>query len=151
MKKFQFKLEPALRHRKHLEDIKKKELAEIFRELREAQDFLRSLEEDFKKTQGNIEREESIKIIDIEKILLYESYLIYVKRLVEQTRIKIGEIEKKLDKKRLEFIKASKAKKVLERLKEKRYFEYMKDMETLEQKFIDEMGIIKFIRLHKEG
>ena len=60
-----------------------------------------------------------------------------------------GEIEKRLDKKRLEFIKASKAKKVLERLKEKRYFEYMKDMETLEQKFIDEMGIVKFIRLHK--
>ena len=151
MKRFKFKLEPALRHRKHLEDIKKKELAEVYRELREAQDFLSSLEKDFEKTQASIEREESIKIIDIENILLFESYMIYLNRLMEQTKIKIGVIEKRLEIKRQEYIKASKAKKVLERLKEKQYFEYMKAMEVLEQKFIDEMGIVKFIRLHKEG
>ena len=151
MKRFKFKLEPALRHRKHLEDIKKKELAEVYRELREAQDFLSSLEKDFEKTQASIEREESIKIIDIENILLFESYMIYLRHLMEQTRIKIGVIEKRLEIKRQEYIKASKAKKVLERLKERQYFEYMKAMDVLEQKFIDEMGIVKFIRLHKEG
>ena len=151
MKRFRFKLEPALRHRKHIEDIKKRELAEVFRELREAEDFLKSLEDDFKRTQASIQREESIKVIDIEKILLFESYLIYMKRLIEQTHIKIEQINKKLEKKRLEFIKASKAKKVLERLKEKQYFEYMKEMDTKEQKFIDEIGIVKFIHLNKKG
>ena len=151
MKRFNFKLEPALRHRKHLEDIRKKELAEVYRELREAQDFLSSLEKDFEKTQASIEREESIKIIDIENILLFESYMIYLKRLMEQIRIKIGVIEKRLEIKRQEYIKASKAKRVLERLKERQYFEYMKAMDVLEQKFIDEMGIVRFIRLHKEG
>ncbi|MBN1521843.1 MAG: flagellar export protein FliJ [Candidatus Aureabacteria bacterium] len=147
MKRFKFKLEPVLWHRKHMEDIKKKELAEVFRELKDAQDFLSSLDRDFKKTQISIQREESIKIIDIEKVLLFEAYMIYLKRLMEQTQIRIGEIEKKLDKKRKEYIKATKAKRVIERLKEKQYFVYMKDMEIKEQKFIDEMGLVRHMRI----
>ena len=150
MKRFQFKLEPALKHRKYKEEIKKKELADIFREMKEAQDFFKSLEEDLAKTLVSIEREESIKILDIEKIILFESYMIHLKRLMEQTTGKIAEIQLRVDRKRLEFIEASKAKRVLDRLKEKQYFKYMKEMDTLEQKDIDEMAIVKFLRKQKE-
>ena len=97
MKKFKFKLEPVLMQRKHREDIKKKELAEVFRELKNAEDFLLAVKNDFNRTQASTMREESLKRIDIEKILLYESYMIYLRRLIEETLIRIEGIKKKLD------------------------------------------------------
>jgi len=146
MKKFKFKLEPVLMQRKHREDIKKKELAEVFRELKNAEDFLLAVKNDFNRTQASTMREESLKRIDIEKILLYESYMIYLRRLIEETLIRIEGIKKKLAKKRIEYIEATKAKRVIEKLREKQYYNYMKDMEIKEQKFIDEMGIVRHKR-----
>ena len=149
MKRFKFKLEPVLKHRMHLEEIKKKEMAVIARELHEAKNLLVSQLDEFGETQVSLAREESIKKLDIEKIMLFESYLIFLKRLMEQQKIKISMIAEKLDKKRQEYIKALKAKKVIERLKEKQYFAYMKEMDDIEQKLINEMGIVKFIHSHK--
>ena len=148
MKRFQFKLESVLKHRIRLEDLEKKELADVFRELHEAHGVLKSLNEDFSRTQKSIEREESIKNLNIEKIVMYESYMLYCKRMTERQIIHIEQIDKRVEKKRQEFIKASKARRVIDRLKEKQYYAYMKEMDDKNQKFIDEMAIVKFIRQH---
>lgn len=150
MKKFRFKLEPVLRHRSHIEQVKKKELADVNRELLDAQKKLSSFEKEFRNTQVSIEREESIKTLNMENILMFEAYLIHLKRMIELQHILIEQIELKLQKKRLEYVEALKAKKVIEKLREKKYVAYMQEMDKLEQKQIDDMAVTKYVRQHKE-
>jgi len=78
--------------------------------------------------------------------MLYESYLIQLKRLIEWKIIEINQIEEKLNEKRKEFVEASKDRKVMDRLKEKKYFEYMKDIDKKLQSILDEIAIVKFYK-----
>ena len=121
----------------------------LFQQLHDATEMLKNQKQEFKKTQGSMEREESLKNFKIEDIMLYESYMIFLTRLMEQQVVFIEHINKRLDVKREEYIKASKNKKVIERVKEKQYINFMKKMDVLEQKFLDEIGIIQHVRSHR--
>ncbi len=144
MKKFRFKLQTVLKYRRFLEERKKREFAIYLGKLNEAKNTMERLKIKLNETLISINRERTIKELDIVNIMLYESYLIKLKRLIEWKLIEIEQIREKLEEKRKAYIESSRDRKILDRLKEKEYSAYISDLDKKIQSIIDEIAITKY-------
>jgi len=66
-------------------------------------------------------------------------------------QLEVEEAERKVKEKLAEVIEASKERKVMERLREKRYREYVVAAEREEMKFLDDIASVRFARRSREG
>jgi len=145
MKKFKFKLQVVLDHRKRIENEKKKELGKVNAVLNSEKDKFYAFENVYLATQLELKKKET-GILDIAQMLFYQSYLIQLRQIMQHQKKVINEVLKEVEKKRLELVEVSKKRKVLDKLKEKEYSQYTKEMALVEQKFIDEISINKYLR-----
>lgn len=140
MKKYQFKLEPLLNHRRFVEDIRQKTFADVEKKVAEAKHIEKCLEEE------HLRRAEELK----EKMqaprpasenALYATYLTSLSKRIEEQRQQVQAAEKERDEKRSALLEAVKNRKTLERLKEVRTDQYEQIQLKKEQEFTDEIGI----------
>ncbi len=138
MKRFKFSLDTLLKYRINMEKQKKEEwakakmervkaeerLEQIYREERERREYLESLME------GEL---------DLRIFQLVQRYIGQLIRL-EKVQAKIVEEKKKIESEKLEeWIEARKAKKVLENYREKKWKEYLYEIDKEEQKMVDDL------------
>jgi flagellar FliJ protein len=136
MKKFAFALQPVLDHRKRIEDQKQLVVAARKRALDEAQAELTRLNAEFR-TYAQRLRKEHGKLETSELQAIY-AHLQFVDRCtVEQLKI-VAERRVALDRAREELLAASKEKKVVEKLKERRKESFELEEERIEQKELDD-------------
>ena len=144
MKKFFFSLQFLLDYRKRREESLKKELAKMIAKEEKEKEVLEKLQEKLLFWQKQLEEKKKEERISIPMMLVYYSYLeeflIQIKKQVE----KIENIS--LEKERLQkkLLQATKDRKIVEEIKEKRWEEFILQQKKLEQKFIDENALIKF-------
>lgn len=145
MKKFKFRLENVLELRtKTLED-RQLEMAAIQARLNEANNKLVSLEQSRLQTKGDLENilgaGENIEFIRV------KNYQDYIAKLDDDISIQhkvIADIENELELKQEEVREALKAKKMLEKLKEKEYKAFLKDFEQRESKELDDIALTRY-------
>lgn len=145
MAKFKFKLQPVLHHRRKKEDIFKKELADIKRLF----EIEKSVLEDLEKRLANLHtelREKQRSSLDSSEAVAYSNYIDRVERDIEMQAIKLTEIAGEVRRAQERLIKASKDKKILEKLYDKQYEEFKKELERIEQGLIDEIATIRHNR-----
>ncbi len=145
MKRYKFSLEQVLKVRKIREKEKQKELAEAFQQLNLEMEKLEKLKAEEMEANALIQL---LKEQHQSSVLLNTVYRnIEGKLILKQLQVEnIQKAQKVVNEKVIQAISAQKDKKILEKLDEKQYENYLKLAEAEEQKFLDEVAVIDSIR-----
>jgi flagellar export protein FliJ len=139
MKKYSFRLQKVL-------DVKETELKKTQRDLVyvenlkiDAKNFLKQCVRNLNHYANEMEHEKSSKVTDMK--LKYGHFFDMIEDIESQEN-KISDLERKAEEIRKRLIGQQKDRKVLTRLHEKFYAEFVREMQKEEQTLLDEMAII---------
>jgi len=143
MQKFGFRLESVLNLRSQLEDNAKNTLACSTRELESQKDCLEDLKNINNGSMNslNAEVDEGISVFRVRN---YNSYLAFLKNKIANQKENVNIAERDVDTCREGLIKAMQERKIIEKLKEKKYQEFLIEQNKSEQLLIDELNSFKF-------
>lgn len=142
MKKFHFHLETVLTYRAHLEEKEKQLLTSMQLFYEHEQRRLTELEAQQARVEAERTAREGAPFTKAE----IELYRAYSKRLAASIRSKRSQLETlqgQVDKQKQAVVQAYKNRRILERLKAKQWDAYRLDAGKEEQKFVDELQIVK--------
>lgn len=146
MRRFKFRLETNLKVVQIREDKQRQELQQIQLSLQQAKERLQQMEQQYRGLEQEI-REISAKKLDLELLRLFRDYLGVVNRLIKQQWMLVRELEAELNVCREKLKKLLMERKLLERLKSRRWSQYQYETLVEEQKQVDEMGINQYLNL----
>lgn len=144
--RFRFRLEQILTLRKLVEDARIKELALAKGELLKIEESIRvhqGEETDFLVTFSEMERTGAF---DVDQGMAFSDYKNWLIRREKALKKLEEEWQKEVDRRRDLAVKASREKKLLENLKEKQQKAHLNEVSVEEQKFLDEISSIAFVR-----
>ncbi|MBF0210856.1 MAG: flagellar export protein FliJ [Desulfamplus sp.] len=150
MKKFDFKLQPVLKYREHLENLAKQEYVQAFMDVKAAEDAIEFMQRSFELMAKNIE-DETQKGIPAQLFRQYNDYLDSLENDIALKRKEHEQLQKILAVKQQSLTKKSVDKKVLERLKEKKKVQYVEEFIAEEQNRADDMTSLKKAREASEN
>lgn len=142
---FAFRLQKVLHYKQQVEDQKKQELFHLLKIFHEEEKILHRLNELLLQKLSEFETKQEGDL-DILELLFYAEYIARVNREIEAQQKKLVELSRRIEQKREEVIAASKERRVLEQLRDKKYKEYLKSEGRREQKFLDEIGNNAYVR-----
>lgn len=143
MAKFVFKFQPILDLKIQMEDSLKNELGKAIHKLEHEKDVLKSIESEREEAINQF-NEKSSRGIVVEKLKEYNNYISFLMVRINQQKENVKDAQKNVDKYREQLIKAVQEREMLDKLKEKKLQEYMKEQHQLEQKLIDEVVSYKY-------
>lgn len=136
MRKFKFALDPVLGHRERIEEEKQQTLAARQLELQAAEDELARLNGDFKRF-STVLREDHATLAT-EELRWHYAHLEFLDRCITMQYGVISQRRVAVDRARLDLIEASKERKVMEKLKSKRFQEHRALEAAFEQRELDD-------------
>ncbi len=143
MQKFGFRLESVLKLKTQIEDNAKNNLARSTRELQNQKNRLEELEE-IKELSMNKLTSEVDSGIPVYQIRNFNSFFGLMKNKITKQKVNVNNAQNDVDINREALVKAMQEKKILEKLKEKKYEEYLVEQNKAEQQLIDELNSYKF-------
>ena len=135
MKAFAYSLEKVLKLRKHNEDEAKIELGRAISVLADLEQKILTLGGEIDKAKKAQFNQDNTAVI----MQLYMFYLIRLDATKEQLLKEAAMAELKVEEAREAYLEASRERKVLDKLKEKRYEEYRRELLVEEVKNVDDM------------
>ena len=142
---YRFKLQPLLNHRRHLENVCKKELASNQRQLADERGKLRRLEEKkHHRTQELLAKQK--RPINVSSIILSVNYIRQLSKSIENQATCVHEATRKVNQKRAELLEITKNRKTLEKLKEKDQKAHQQKILQDECKLMDEAAFVRYAR-----
>ncbi len=145
MKKFQFRLQPLLNYRRHLEQLAKQEMAKVVADIAACEQRIQGLLDDGREAAQKLDRLVE-KGMEAGSFNSYRNFITSVEYTVSQERALKAGLEKTLEEKREALKKRTIEKKALERLREKQADAYTQEMIREEQKGLDEMASVRKAR-----
>ncbi len=145
-KRFQFRLEQVLNLRKQVEEVRVRELSQAQGELLKIEEAIRAhsaQEHDFLGKFGDFEK---IGNFSVDQVMTYCDFKEWLSRQEKEYRRREKEWAKEVEKRRQAVIKVSRARRLLENLKEKQFRTYSQEVLGEEQRFLDEISSIAFVR-----
>lgn len=139
MKTYKFSMEKILSLREDLEKEKMEKMVLVQNELESQRLVLEELlkeEEEIKNSQK--------QIINIEDLVYKNRYKSMLENKIIKQDENIQNIEEVLNEKREDLIEAQKARKIMEKLKEKDLATYKNKIQLEEQKELDEIAVLKY-------
>jgi flagellar FliJ protein len=143
MRKFKFSLEPVLDHRERIEDEKQLILAARQRELQEAEQELARLNGEFKRYSTTL-REDHARLAT-EELRWHYAHLEFLDRCMTMQHAVILQRRTAVERARQDLVEASKDRKVMEKLKDKRFEEHRALQASFEQKELDDANNRRFV------
>jgi flagellar FliJ protein len=144
MKQFEFRLQKVMETTRVREELQKKELALALGELDRNEMLLEQmidrLEEEIKQLSGR----RGSGTVKVSTLAQYASYTDSALNEIGRQRSEIERVARLVDEHREKLIEITRDKKVLERLKEKKFEEYRRKLRQVEQKFMDEISSRSF-------
>lgn len=140
-----FELERVLMYRREMEKLRKQDFATAKQGLEVANQELQREEELVDLLNKEFQRcQQDIGCID--EIRMYSDFFARKREEIKQQKDKIVQLDQVMNEKRTDLMEASKDKKVLESLKEKKAEEFKQEMATKERNFLDEISIQKKVK-----
>jgi flagellar FliJ protein len=137
-----FELEQVLGYRREMEKLCKQEhatakqvLDQAHQELKREETLVELLSQEFQRCQKEIGC--------IDDLRMYADFFARKREEINHQKERIGHLDHITNEKRSELLEASKEKKVLELLREKKNVEFKQNMATKERIFLDEISIQK--------
>lgn len=142
--RFRFSLQALLELRKRSEDRLKMELSGKMRKLLEESSILKGY---FDARKGHSLELGSMlaKGVELGKMDIYRNFIRGTDEKIKQTEQRISLCEDEIGKTRKSLTEASKKRKGLEKMKEKRWRDYLMAMERMERKLLDETATRKYV------
>ena len=150
MKQFSFKLEPVLAYRRLIEDGEEQKLRGIQAEILAAERVRQDLGTQIERCGRRLE-ERSNGVMDMDEIRVLTAYLDRLREEMLRTSQVLSKLEHDRTSQLANLLEARKDREVVERLKEDRLSDYMKESRALEQKMLDELSVTQFGRLHEQN
>lgn len=147
MKPFVFKLQTALDIKVRNEDRQKEELQIKTKIYMDNLQILKNYENKLLEAQDNV-REMQQQRVDYFRINFCLEYINILNERINNQKNVVEECRKEMEAARAKLLILMKERKVIEKLKERHYREYIRESLREEQKLIDEMATISFA--HKE-
>jgi flagellar FliJ protein len=144
-KRFQFRLEQVLNLRKQVEDIKVRELAVAKTRLLEAEKVLNEhleKEKEFFETYGDMGNGS----FTADRASTYYDYKDTLEQQEKTHRERQNDWMLEVERRRREAVKATRQRQLLENLKEKKQRVHAQEVLSEEQKFLDEVSSIAYVR-----
>ncbi|RKY60193.1 MAG: flagellar export protein FliJ [Candidatus Latescibacterota bacterium] len=139
MRAFRFKLERVLQVRRLQEDLQREAFWKAQRDLDDAKEYLRALQEEFVKYKELLRSRRSGEA-EAHEVLSYERYLDYLHTAIERQRQVVDRLRAQLEEHRRALHEAVRKRQVLERLKERQEDAYRRYKNKVFQNFLDEVG-----------
>lgn len=138
MAKFHFKLESILRLKHQMEDNLKNELGKAKRKLDREERILGRLKSEEEECIRDFNAKTSQKTT-AKKLKEHNTYISVIRKRIELQKENVNQARLNVDKVRGELIKIVQEREMLEKLKEKKYAEFIKERNKEEQKLNDEV------------
>ena len=142
---FNFRLQPVLKYRKQVEERLMLEFADRKRNLDCEKETLKKLRRVMAVLISRLKKMGESKLSAADASI-YLSYISYIKDEENHRKEIICQIEKELEEKRTKLVNASRKRRILEIIKEKKLEEYRLSLITREQKELDESWLLRFGR-----
>lgn len=140
-----FELEQVLVYRREMEKLRKQEFAEAKHGLEQADQELKREEKLVEQLSQEFQRcQQDIGCID--DMRMYSDFFARKREEIKQHKDRIEQLDYIMNERRADLMEASRDKKVLESLKEKKAEEYRQDMSTKERNFLDEISVQKKVK-----
>lgn len=143
MNRFRFRLESVLKVREAKEDAKKREFGVKMGHLHREEGRMNELE-DQSEHHDKSRMEKGVGRITVHGLIHDFFYARHLEKKQEDQQVLVDKAREDMEGKRSELVEASKEKKVLERLKEKKHEEWNKAAVKEEQDLIDEIASQRF-------
>ncbi len=143
MRKFKFSLEPVLDHRQRIEEEKQQVLAARQLELQSAERELARLNGDFKRFSTAL-RDDHARL-STEELRWHYAHLEYLDRCMTMQHAVITQHRAAVERARCDLVDASKERKVMEKLKGKRFEEHRAREAAFEQKELDDANNRRYV------
>jgi flagellar FliJ protein len=145
-RRFQFRLEQVLGLRKQVEEVRVRELARAKGRLLQIEQALKEHSRDESRFLGTYGEFEKAGEFDADQAMAYCEYKDWLLRREKEYRRQEKEWAKEVEHRRQIAVKASREKRLLEDLKEKKKRVHTQEVLGEEQRFLDEISSIAFVR-----
>ncbi|HJT24580.1 MAG TPA: flagellar export protein FliJ [bacterium] len=145
-KRFRFRLEQVLSLRKQVEELRIRELALAKGELLKIEEALKEHAEEEKAFLGRYGDFEKTGAFNSDEAMTYCQYKDWLLRREKEYRRREQEWMKEVERRRLAVVKSSRERRLLENLKEKQLRTHAQEVLGEEQRFLDEVSSIAFVR-----
>ncbi len=139
MKSYKFKMDKVLEYRENVEKVKVEDFAKITHKLRREEEHLKDLQE-------TLEEKKKVKQQDLYGMKMGFLYREKLKAEVDRQVSKVQEISVKAEAAQHVLIEARKDRKIMEMLKEKDQEKYRLERLSTEQKELDDLSVMRFIK-----
>lgn len=150
MAKFVFKFQTILELKIQIEENLKNELGKAIQKLELEKEILRGIEQEREASIDEFNEVSSQGTV-VEKLREYTSYISYLKGRIELQKENVNYAQNDVDRYREQLIAAMQEREMLEKLREKKHEEYMKEQLKQEQKEIDEVVSFKYAKRLNNG
>lgn len=140
MKRFNYRLQPLLNVKSHIERERQKEHALALEQIMRQEEQLSRVDAQRESTLTE-QRAGLIGSISIARMLIYSRYLLKLKKSTLAGIETLRGLKKNAEEKRLVLVEASKERQIYEKLKERQQERYNKESARQEQKETDEIAI----------
>lgn len=140
MKRFHFRLDRVLDARRLREDIRKKELGQAKQELNEGEHRLTAFEENHRLYQNKLRETQSLPVLKVRELATHHRYVDLARLAITAQRSRVKTLTERVEERREALVDASRDKKVLENLREKRIEAHGKALGRSAQLFLDEIA-----------
>jgi flagellar FliJ protein len=144
MKKFKFNLEPVRDLRQRIEEEKQQILGERERELQAAENELAHLNSEFKRYSAALRH--GHKSLTSDELRSHYAHLEYLDRCITMQHGVVLQRRTAVERARADLVEASKERKVIEKLKDKRLEEHRALEAVIEQKELDDANNRRTVR-----
>jgi len=145
LKKFRFKFQSVLDHKRRIEEKLRNELTEINNKLKKQQRLLDQLRCRLLESQCNW-LEDKAESSSAGTAMRYQQYFLKLQARIYQEEEIRKQTEKVAEAKRTEYIEAQKERMTIEKIEEKEYRNYKYNIERSEQEMIDQTAATGFVR-----
>jgi flagellar FliJ protein len=141
MAQFDFPLEGVLRHRKHVEQERQRDLARFQQQMRAAQDELRELDQTMQASLSDVRQNRLVGKLDLGFLAAYRRYIAAVQRKGMVMAQKMALIQRDVDKAQKALAEAAKDRKIIEKLREKQHERWKLEQSRKEAAELDEVSM----------
>lgn len=145
MGKFSFRLQPLLNVKSQMEDSLKNELGKAVRKLEKEKRKLAEMEDERENCINQLTSGTSTGIT-VEEIIKYNNYLSFLNEKIAEQKEYITQLQKNVDIIRERLLKTMQERKILDKLKEHKYENFLYENGREEQRLLDEAAGNKYGR-----
>ena len=143
MRRFKFRLQTSLKVALMREDIQRQELDKCQTAYQEGLAILQQQQKQYALLVSEL-RDIQRHRLQIETVQLYQEFMLTLVQMIKEQNKIVNELYQELEQCRIKLLRLMRNRKVLEKLKERYWFKYQREVMSEEQKQNDELAIIRF-------